>query len=99
MRAELAEPDMHVFEDSRPAEEYALAADLQRCVRCKKIRQVVPLRLVHVVAVGILDDFHIGQILQTLDAPAESVQILLDGSQLTDALGPCLPYAGADRYQ
>ena len=73
------EPDVHVFEHARAAEKHTLAADLQGRIRREQIRQVVPLRLVDVVAIGVLHDLDIGQILQALDAIAEAVQLLLDG--------------------
>ncbi len=62
---------MFMYSNTRalPSED-ALAADLQRGVVVEEVGERAPLRLVHVVAVGVLHDLDIGEVLQALDAVA-----------------------------
>ena len=69
-----AKSRLHVFQHARFAEEDALAADLQRRIISKQIRQRRPLALVDEITIGALQAFDLVHVFQMGDARIERVQ-------------------------
>src|SRR5690606_4902055 len=77
-RPDRTQADVHVLEDAVLAKEDAAAADLERAVLGPEVGQVVPQRLVDVVAVGALHDLDLTEILEPLDALAERHDLVFE---------------------
>jgi hypothetical protein len=86
-RTHRAEADRHVFIDAIRTKEHTLAANLERAVVGEQIRYRAPLRLVDVVAVGVLHDLDFGEVLEAFDARAECIQFSFERLQVGIGLG------------